>query len=203
MALAIAFLILLVAAPAAVFGADHIVGDDQGWNSGVDYETWASGKTFTVGDTLVFNFLSNHEVDEVSLADYNGCSSSNTIKNYDSSPAKITLSKAGPSYYICPTPGHCASGMKLLVNAVAAGTPSATPPTTPTTPAPPTTTPAPPTTTPAPPTTTPAPPTNTTPASNDSPPPPPPPPKISPASSLHMSLVGVPLVLGTLIACMG
>lgn len=52
MALAIAFLILLVAAPAAVFGADHIVGDDQGWNSGVDYETWASGKTFTVGDTL-------------------------------------------------------------------------------------------------------------------------------------------------------
>ncbi|PRQ57411.1 putative Blue (type 1) copper binding protein [Rosa chinensis] len=183
MALAIAFLILMVAAPAAVYGAEHTVGDTQGWNQGVNYDTWASGKTFTVGDTLVFNYDSSHKVDEVNLADYNGCSSSNSIKTYEDSPTKITLSKAGPSYYICPIPGHCANGMKLLVNVVAAGTPSGTPPTT----------------TPA----TPAPPTTTTPANNDSPPPPPPPPKISPASSLHMNLVGVPLVLATLMAVMG
>ncbi|XP_050386743.1 uclacyanin-2 [Argentina anserina] len=188
MALAVAFLILIVAAPAAVFGVEHTVGDTKGWESGVDYAAWASGKTFTVGDTLVFTFVGNHEVDEVTSANYNSCSSSNSIEDYSDSPAKITLSKAGPRYFICPTPGHCSAGMKLTVDVVAAGTPS--------------TTPAPPTTTPTTPTTTPAPPTATTPSNNDSPPPPPPPPNNSPASSLHMNLVGVPLVLATLIAFM-
>lgn len=52
MALATAFLILLVAAPVAVYGASHTVGDTNGWTSTVDYTAWTSGKTFTVGDTL-------------------------------------------------------------------------------------------------------------------------------------------------------
>lgn len=28
------------------------VGDDDGWDEDVDYNTWASGKDFKVGDTL-------------------------------------------------------------------------------------------------------------------------------------------------------
>ena len=135
----------------------------------------------------VFNYDSSHKVDVVNQADYSSCSSSNSIKSYDNGPTTITLDTAGSNYYICPTPGHCTNGMKLLVNVVAAGTPATptTPPTTsPTTPA------TPPTTTP------------TTPANNGSPPPPPPPPNGA-ARSSYMNLVGVPLVLATLIALMG
>lgn len=30
----------------------YTVGDSAGWTLGVDYTTWASGKTFNVGDSL-------------------------------------------------------------------------------------------------------------------------------------------------------
>lgn len=30
----------------------HTVGDSSGWALSVDYGSWASGKTFKVGDTL-------------------------------------------------------------------------------------------------------------------------------------------------------
>lgn len=53
MALAFAapFLILLLASP-SVFATDYTVGDSSGWTLGVNYNNWASGKTFKVGDTL-------------------------------------------------------------------------------------------------------------------------------------------------------
>ncbi|KDP28869.1 hypothetical protein JCGZ_14640 [Jatropha curcas] len=129
-----ALLILLMAIPAA-YAAQYIVGDSSGWtNFGVDYSTWASGKTFTVGDTLVFNYDgSTHKVDEVSQSDYNSCSSSNAIESHDDGSTTIKLSKTGTIYFICPTAGHCSGGMKLAVNVVAAST---TPGTSPTTPAP-------------------------------------------------------------------
>jgi hypothetical protein len=38
--------------PATASAADYKVGDDSGWDLGVDYDAWASGKTFNVGDTL-------------------------------------------------------------------------------------------------------------------------------------------------------
>lgn len=143
----------------------------------------------------VFNYDTSHKVDVVNQAGYSSCSSSNPIESHDTGPTTITLGQAGSHYYICPTPGHCSGGQKLLVTVVAAGTP--TTPTTPPTASPSTPT-TPPTTTPA----SPPPPTSTTPANNDSPPPPPPPPNGAP-SSLNVNLVGVPLVLATLIAVMG
>ena len=58
-AMAAALLVLLLAAP-AVHGAQYTVGDNAGWNSGVDYTGWVSDKTFTVGDTLgKISFSSN------------------------------------------------------------------------------------------------------------------------------------------------
>ncbi|GKV12722.1 hypothetical protein SLEP1_g23839 [Rubroshorea leprosula] len=51
MAIAVAFLLLLVASP-TVYAVNYIVGDSSGWSQGVDYSTWAQGKTFNVGDTL-------------------------------------------------------------------------------------------------------------------------------------------------------
>ncbi|KAB2595347.1 uclacyanin-3 [Pyrus ussuriensis x Pyrus communis] len=176
MAIATALLILLLAAP-TVYGVQHIVGDTSGWSTSVDYDSWAASNTFTVGDTLVFNYGSSHKVDIVNQADYASCSSSNSLKTYDDGATTITLSQPGPAYFICPSAGHCANGMKLSVNVVAAGTPSGTPSTTP-------------------------PSTPTTPGSNPSPPPPPPPPKGA-ANSLDMNMLGFPLVLATLVAFMG
>ena len=48
----IAGLVLLAAAAAPAFATDHVIGDSSGWTSGVDYTTWAKGKTFSVGDNL-------------------------------------------------------------------------------------------------------------------------------------------------------
>lgn len=31
---------------------DYVVGDDKGWTQNIDYQAWAQGKQFFVGDTL-------------------------------------------------------------------------------------------------------------------------------------------------------
>ncbi|KAI9094525.1 hypothetical protein K1719_026645 [Acacia pycnantha] len=138
-------LVLLVVP--CVFGADHTVGDTAGWSLSGDYATWATGKTFTVGDNLVFNYDSSHGVDIVNDNDYSSCSSSNALKTYSGGNTKIALTTAGKMNFICPTPGHCSGGMKLSVNVVAAASTPATP-TTPSTPKSPSTPPTPSTTTP-------------------------------------------------------
>ena len=46
-----ALLLLLLAAP-VIYAENHTVGGSSGWDTGVDYSTWASGETFTVGDYL-------------------------------------------------------------------------------------------------------------------------------------------------------
>ena len=50
--IASALLILLLAAPAAYAATTYTVGDTNGWTTSGDYTTWASDKTFTVGDSL-------------------------------------------------------------------------------------------------------------------------------------------------------
>ncbi|KAG1366553.1 blue copper protein, partial [Cocos nucifera] len=118
---------------------DYTVGDTSGWTSGVDYSTWTSGKSFAVGDSLVFNYASGaHTVTEVSSSDYDSCSSSNAISNDSNGPTTIQLKTPGTHYYICTIPGHCSGGMKLAVTvgSSASGspaTPTRTPPTTTTT----------------------------------------------------------------------
>ena len=59
--MATALLILLMAAP-TVLGTNYKVGDAAGWDSSVDYTTWASDKTFTVGDTLgMVQYIYDHK----------------------------------------------------------------------------------------------------------------------------------------------
>ncbi|PIN18352.1 hypothetical protein CDL12_08971 [Handroanthus impetiginosus] len=115
MAKAIAFLLLLLLAPAAYAQTTHTVGDSRGWNTGVDYNDWASDQTFTTGDTLVFNYDSSHAVTEVNQADYQNCNTGNPINSYSSSPTNISLTNSTTRYFICPTPNHCSQGMKLTV----------------------------------------------------------------------------------------
>uniref|UniRef100_A0A7N0V5B0 Phytocyanin domain-containing protein n=1 Tax=Kalanchoe fedtschenkoi TaxID=63787 RepID=A0A7N0V5B0_KALFE len=113
---------LVVAAPAAD-AASHTVGGDSGWDTGVSYTEWAAGETFTVGDTLEFNYLTNHAVDQVSATDYASCATGSPLKSYRGGKTTVTLSTAGAWYFICPTSNHCSSGQALSVTVEAATTP--------------------------------------------------------------------------------
>ncbi|KAI7742790.1 hypothetical protein M8C21_026415 [Ambrosia artemisiifolia] len=93
----------------------YTVGDKAGWSLSVDYSTWATGKTFKVGDSLVFNYGSSHTVAEVSSDDYDKCNVANTITSYTSSPTTIALNKTGTHYFVCGVMGHCSGGMKVSV----------------------------------------------------------------------------------------
>ncbi|XP_059454573.1 blue copper protein-like [Corylus avellana] len=103
----------------------HTVGDSGGWALGVDYSTWTSGKTFAVGDSLVFKYSSGHSVDEVSGSDYSSCSLGNSISTDSSGSTTIPLKTAGSHYFICSIVGHCGSGMKLTVTVAKASTAAA------------------------------------------------------------------------------
>lgn len=95
------------------------VGDAAGWGLGVDYGTWATGKTFIVGDSLVFNYGSSHNMAEVSSSDYTACSVGNAVVD-SSGTTTISLKTAGTHYFICGVIGHCSGGMKLAVPVTAA-----------------------------------------------------------------------------------
>ncbi|KAG8632882.1 blue copper protein [Manihot esculenta] len=106
----------------------YTVGDSTGWTMGNDYSTWTSGKTFTVGDSLVFNYGGGHTVDEVSASDYNTCTVGNAITSDSSGATTVALKTAGTHYFICGVIGHCGSGMKIAVTAQAASSSGTTTP---------------------------------------------------------------------------
>uniref|UniRef100_M8B7I1 Blue copper protein n=1 Tax=Aegilops tauschii TaxID=37682 RepID=M8B7I1_AEGTA len=68
--------VLVVVSCAGMAAAtSYTVGDTKGWVTGVDYSGWTSGKSFAVGDTLVFSYASKvHTVTEVSQGGYTSCS---------------------------------------------------------------------------------------------------------------------------------
>ncbi|GLJ42145.1 hypothetical protein SUGI_0872760 [Cryptomeria japonica] len=97
----------------------YTVGDEAGWTLDYDYQKWASGKTFYVGDTLVFKYfnseMGNHNVVRVSRTGYTNCVIDPNMGVYESGSDKIVLSAPGDMWFICGTPGHCESGMKLKI----------------------------------------------------------------------------------------
>ncbi|CAA7027248.1 unnamed protein product [Microthlaspi erraticum] len=85
------------------------------WSLGTDYTPLSTGKTYAVGDTIVFSYGAGHTVDEVSENDYKSCTLGNSITSDSSGTTTIALKTTGPRYFICGIPGHCAAGMKLAV----------------------------------------------------------------------------------------
>ncbi|XP_076913921.1 mavicyanin-like [Bidens hawaiensis] len=119
MAIATFFLVLILGvATRSAYAVQHIVGDDNGWTNFGDYTTWATGKTFNVGDTLLFNYGGSHGVDVVSKSDYDNCATGNAIDSYTGGTTTVQLKQPGPMYFTCPTFGHCSTGMKLAINVV-------------------------------------------------------------------------------------
>ncbi|KAH9299509.1 hypothetical protein KI387_031191, partial [Taxus chinensis] len=131
--IAVAAVALFVLFPCFSRATNYTVGDTDQWKLATNYTTWASTKTFVVGDTLVFNYVSSaHNVLEVTKSAYDSCLASNPTQTHTGGTTSITLTTAGNRYFICGITGHCAGGMKLGIT-VAAGnstTPAATTPTT-------------------------------------------------------------------------
>ncbi|XP_073015900.1 blue copper protein-like isoform X2 [Primulina eburnea] len=125
----------------------YTVGDEMGWDiprdASVSYVNWASGKTFSVGDILVFNFVTNqHDLVQVTRASYDACDDDNEIGSIiTTGPANVTLITTGDHYYICTFGRHCEAGQKLAITVGSstpgiANPPTTAPPTTPATPSP-------------------------------------------------------------------
>ncbi|XP_057503760.1 blue copper protein-like [Actinidia eriantha] len=89
------FIVLCVAVPS--LATVYNVGESSGWTVGVDYTNWTSGKTFMVGDSLVFNYGSGHTVDEVSGSDYNTCTAAPS-----ESPPPTTTALPPPVTFTAP-----------------------------------------------------------------------------------------------------
>ncbi|KAF6156690.1 hypothetical protein GIB67_017826 [Kingdonia uniflora] len=125
----VCMLVLFVAATSAQ--TTHVVGGELGWTvpSAGAYATWAVNQTFTVGDTLLFNFATgSHDVVQVKKADFDACTSTDPIgKVMATGPAKIVLSTEGENFFICKFDSHCSLGQKLDIN-VTSSSGKATPP---------------------------------------------------------------------------
>ncbi|KAF0915582.1 hypothetical protein E2562_036765 [Oryza meyeriana var. granulata] len=117
--LGFAAVVLVVAGllPATVSAKAYRVGDDFGWDNGVDYDSWASGKRFKVGDTLEFLYAEGaHNVVVVEdEGSFEACVAPANAPTLSSGDDTVALNQAGRWLFICGFDGHCQSGMKLAV----------------------------------------------------------------------------------------
>ncbi|XP_010058204.2 blue copper protein 1b [Eucalyptus grandis] len=120
MASSIIFVTLaLVAASvlAPVMGTDFMVGDDKGWTLNFDYQAWAAGKQFYVGDNLVFKYPEGaHDVLKVNGTGFQQCAAPAGTPALSTGNDVVPLLTPGRKWYICGISNHCATGnMKLVI----------------------------------------------------------------------------------------
>ncbi|CAL5407634.1 unnamed protein product [Camellia sinensis] len=94
----------------------YTVGDSSGWDISTDLDTWVKGKTFAVGDVLLFQYSSIHSVNEVTKNNYQGCNTTNVLQSSSNGNTTFPLSTPGDRYYVCGDKLHCLGGMKLHIN---------------------------------------------------------------------------------------
>ncbi|CAA6658317.1 unnamed protein product [Spirodela intermedia] len=95
-----------------------------GWDLSTDLSAWAASQTFSVGDTLVFQYGSTHDVLEVTKANYDACQKSSPIGTYNNGNTSSPCPLPAALSLICGVPDHCSSGMKLEVDVSGASPPS-------------------------------------------------------------------------------
>ncbi|KAL1212864.1 Mavicyanin [Cardamine amara subsp. amara] len=94
------------------------VGDYHGWTANYDmYYSWARGKEFHVGDSLVFNYDPNvNDVTQVSGGlKYRFCDSSSSKAVYKTGQDVVNLTEPGYHFFITSNHSLCISGQKLFV----------------------------------------------------------------------------------------
>ncbi|KAF5479802.1 hypothetical protein F2P56_000593 [Juglans regia] len=106
--------------------AQHVVGGSQGWEESTDFNSWASGQKFKVGDQLVFKYTSGlHSVIELaSESAYKNCDIGSALDSKNSGSDVVKLNKAGTRYFACGTLGHCNQGMKVKITTITGNAPS-------------------------------------------------------------------------------
>ncbi|CAK9173125.1 unnamed protein product [Ilex paraguariensis] len=129
---------IVAAVVAPTLAKEFMVGDEKGWTNNFDYQAWAAGKEFHVGDKLIFKYPQGvHNVYKVDGTAFQLCEPPATIEPLTTGNDVITLSTPGRKWYLCGVGSHCVSGnQKLAITVlpqVGMGTLApATAPTTPT-----------------------------------------------------------------------
>ncbi|KAI4363624.1 hypothetical protein MLD38_019817 [Melastoma candidum] len=129
--LSLAFLIFFSLAPYSD-ATTYMVGDTSGWDISTDLDTWPQGKTFHVGDVLVFQYSSSDSVEELSKEYYDNCTTTRALETFSSGNTSIPLTRPGPWYFSSGNRLYCLGGMKLQLNVEedngwAAGPPASSP----------------------------------------------------------------------------
>ncbi|XP_038718176.1 early nodulin-like protein 1 [Tripterygium wilfordii] len=131
-ALGLVFMISLMVLCGACYGAVYRVGDSAGWTNqgGVDYKSWASSKTFYVGDIIVFEYDKGRD-NVVLLSPLSSlfCFVSHPMATYSTGKDYVTLYKPGFFNFASGFPGHCKKGERLylLVHPVPSTSPVVSP----------------------------------------------------------------------------
>ncbi|KAK4851545.1 hypothetical protein QYF36_016145 [Acer negundo] len=94
-----------------------VVGDGKGWTIIFDYQAWAEGKDFRVGDKLVFNYPGGaHTVLKVNGTGFQNCIKPPASEALTSGSDEIVLATPGRKWYICGVGAHCkTAGQKLFI----------------------------------------------------------------------------------------
>ncbi|KAG0481647.1 hypothetical protein HPP92_012505 [Vanilla planifolia] len=109
------FPLFLLSSPG--FANKYTVGDEKGWNPGVNYTTWVNKHSpFHIGDWLVFYYQSGMaDVVQVDETAYNKCDASHPISNYSKGRSyAFELNHTKRYYFICSY-GYCYQGMKVSI----------------------------------------------------------------------------------------
>lgn len=133
-ALALMCVLLLVLGVARrTEAASYKVGDSAGWDLSADLQSWVNGKTFYVGDVLVFGYSRYNTLDEVDEAGFKNCSAADAVLSRSDGNTTVPLTAPGDRYFISGNELYCLSGMKLhvLVNQPAGAAPAGPPPASP------------------------------------------------------------------------
>ncbi|CAN1245795.1 Blue copper protein [Linum grandiflorum] len=100
-------------------GKDFIVGDNYGWTTNFDYQSWAKGKDFRVGDRLIFKYpMGDHNVYKANGTEFQNCEVPMAASRglaMTSGNDIVTLATPGRKWYICGKPYHCSSKNQKLV----------------------------------------------------------------------------------------
>ncbi|XP_059658379.1 blue copper protein-like [Cornus florida] len=100
----------------SISAKEFIVGDDNGWTPYFNYQAWAKGKEFVVGDILVFNYpVGAHNVFKVNGTGFQECIKPPLSEALTTGSDVITLATPGRKWYICGVAKHCAVGNQKLV----------------------------------------------------------------------------------------
>ncbi|XP_021286862.1 mavicyanin-like [Herrania umbratica] len=100
------------------------VGDEEGWNSEVDYVSWSRKYNFSVDDVLEFKYnKGQHDAFEVTEATYRSCNtSSGVLAKYETGDDQVKLTKSKKYWFVCNISGHCLGGMRFGIDVKAGNT---------------------------------------------------------------------------------